>query len=331
MTPLTRTLEYRTFVGIHGEGDAMTVTSVSEDYSFLDRGLGWIPDLPDFRDFTVDTPLVAGMLARTSLRPSGKSSSKSKASASNAPSVDLRANCPPIEDQGTLGSCTANAAVGVLEYFARASFGKYDDLSRLFVYKVTREMMGWTGDTGAFLRSAMGAIASFGAPPEKYWPYDIAKFEDEPSSFAYAYAQNYKAATYYRLDPPGTSALAKLDAVKTHLVGGLPSMFGFSVYSSYSSSGPSGKFPFPAAGEKQEGGHAVVAVGYDDAIQIVHPSSGAKTKGALLIRNSWGTGWGMAGYGWLPYEYLLQGLAEDFWVVVKAEWIDSGQFAETVV
>jgi C1A family cysteine protease len=213
--------------------------------------------------------------------------------------------------------------VGLLEYFARRTTGKHEDLSRLFLYKVTREMMGWTGDTGAFLRSTMGAIAAFGTPPEQYWPYKIADFEKEPSSFAYAFAQNYKAITYYRLDPPGTAASTLLTAVKTHLGQGLPAMFGFSVYASYGDATvrKSGKLPFPRAGEKQVGGHAVVAVGYDDTMKVNHPAGGTATTGALLIRNSWGTGWGDAGYGWLPYEYINRGLAQDFWVLIKADWL----------
>jgi len=293
------------------------------------RGLGWLPDFPDFRDYTQHTEEVAQLLEPTGLLRGGLRSRRKKKGKADLPaSSDLRPWCAPIEDQLGLGSCTAHAGVGVLEYYERKSFGKFIDASRLFLYKVTRNLMHQKGDTGAYLRSTMGAMVLFGVPPEEYWPYTEAAdaFDREPPAFCYAFAQNYKTIKYYRHDPPGTSAREKLDRVKTHLAAGHPVMFGFTVYNSISQADSTGLIPFPSAREKIVGGHAVMAAGYDDRKKITNANGRIETAGALLIRNSWGRTWGQEGCGWLPYEYVIGGLAEDFWSVLKKEWVDTGQF-----
>jgi C1A family cysteine protease len=176
----------------------------------------------------------------------------------------------------------------------------------------------------------MGALVLFGVPPEKYWPYqtDQREFNKEPTPFCYAFAQNYQGIQYYRLDTPGVTPQELLGRIKTGLAAGLPSMFGFSVYPSYKQSFTrDGQIPYPTKGEKAENGHAVMAVGYDDMKKIKNTNPGAKeTRGALLIRNSWGPIWGEDGYGWLPYEYILHELAMDWWAVLKNEWINTNQF-----
>lgn len=205
--------------------------------------------------------------------------------------------------------------------------GRHLDASRLFLYKVTRNLPHWTGDTGAFLRTTMGALVLFGVPPEQYWPYEPAAHETEPPPFCYAFAQSYQALTYYRLDPPGGGRDAVLQQVKTHLAAGLPAMFGFTVFTSIQEAAGTGDIPFPAGSERVEGGHAVAAVGYDDARRIRGAGPGhPETTGAFLIRNSWGEDWGAAGHGWLPYEYLRRGLAQNWWSLLKNEWIDTGEF-----
>ncbi len=280
--------------------------------------MGWIPDYPDFRDYTDEAEEVKAVLAGS--QPAKKTTLPA--------SVDLRKWCSPVEDQRSLGSCTANAGTGVIEYYERKAYGRHTDASRLFLYKVTRNLMKEKGDTGAFLRTTMGAIALFGVPPEKYWPYtdDPNAFDREPTGFCYAFAQNYQAIKYFRHDPSGTSPAEVLNKVKTYLSKGHPAMFGFTVYNTIEQAEKSGRIPFPAPKERVEGGHAIVAVGYDDKMKIKNTYGGAQTTGALLIRNSWGETWGEAGYGWLPYDYVLKGLAEDFWSIIKKEWIDTKAF-----
>ncbi|MFA6328488.1 MAG: C1 family peptidase [Candidatus Micrarchaeia archaeon] len=272
-------------------------------YSF-----GWLPDLPDARDYTKDTPAVQKLLKSPSSVPK---------------TVDLRAFCPPICNQGQIGSCTANAAAALLEYNLRRAQGKDTPTSRMFIYKCTRDLMMAKGDSGAYIRTTMGSLALFGAPPEKYWGYDE-DIDRAPPAFCYSFAQNYQAISYFRLDEksvgiPVKDKSAILTEIKSTLAQELPVMFGFQVYESIRDAND-GKIPYPARGEKVIGGHAVLCVGYDDNLAI-----GAST-GAFLIRNSWGEAWGEKGYGWLPYDYLLAGLAQDWWALVKAEWMNTEEF-----
>jgi len=216
-----------------------------------------------------------------------------------------------------------------MEYFELNSFDSFIDMSKLFIYKTTRNLLNQAEDSGAFIRSAMQALTMIGAPPSQYWPYDLQNLNGEPPAFVYMIAQNYQVNEYYRYDSAGSDPRQVLQQVKANLVAGLPAAFGFFVYPSIQGSNTTGNVPFPSIGEAQTGpigGHAVMAVGYDDTYPVVHPDTGESRVGAILFRNSWGANWGQNGYGWLPYEYVLQQLAIDWWSIIKAEYVDTGRF-----
>lgn len=323
-------------------------------------GLGYQPDLPDLRDYQLEhkskakqaelKTAIAEMIAAVqqgnllTTQEQGKDKGKDVKKAMSparqrseiAPSYllhqidklpsrcDLRAtgHLSPVEDQGPIGSCTAQAVVGLIEYLMRAGGGDGHDMSRLFVYKMSRRLLGWEGDTGAYLRTAIKSVALFGLPPEEEWPYDVARYNEEPLAYHFAFAQNFKATTYARLDGYGDGK-ATLDSVKRCLQDGFPVVFGFPVYSSIDAVGLQGRYviPNPNHLDALRGGHAVLAVGYDDNLETSLPGAAKRTRGALLIRNSWGVDWGVAGYAYLPYEYVYGLLAVDFWTVFNKDWI----------
>jgi C1A family cysteine protease len=282
-------------------------------------GTGWLPPMPDLRDYTEDQKDIKAMTKKL-----GMGAGKMKASTS----VDLRKWCSPVENQGSLGSCTAHAGIGIVEYYQKRAFNKYFDGSRLFLYKTTRNLMQVTGDAGGWLRCAMGAMVLCGVPEEKYWPYNTDNFDDEPGAFVYSIADNYEALKYFCHDPQGAKVPYPdvLASVKKYLEAGIPSMFGFWGFPSFEKSDVKGGIPYPCSGETAQWGHAIVAIGYDDEKIIKNLSCNKQTKGALLIRNSWGKEWGDKGYGWMPYDYVLNNLAQDFWSLLGMDWVDSKQF-----
>lgn len=302
------------------------------------RGMGWLHDTPDIRDLTIEKGLLIDKNAKNKdllPREAKKSDSiealtrmsrtvDSMTAKSSPARVDNSKFCSPVEDQGQLGSCTANACVGLVEYMERRASGQHTEGSRLFIYKATRKLLGWTGDTGAHLRTTMKALVCFGVPPENVWPYEVSTFDQEPDPFMYAFAANTKAINYLRLDAPGGAADQTLSNIKNAVARGYAVMFGFSVYSCLTTDPD---IPYPTATDAMSGGHAVLIVGYDDARPCCQGASREKAgKGALRIRNSWGPDWGDGGYGWLPYEYVLHGLADDFWTCFQLSWVESGKF-----
>ena len=287
--------------------------------------MGWHPDLPDYRDYCIrqrkdsQSKATCGNNKVVEWLNEKKSSILKTSSELKSCHYDNIKYCSPVEDQGQIGSCTAQAVVGLMEYNMCRANSEHIDGSRLFVYKITRKLMGVVGDQGGYLRTAMEAVSAFGIPPEQYYPYDESRFDEEPSPFAYTYATNFKAVKYARLDGLGLDGGEVLDDLKRTLAAGHCAVFGFPVFSSLSRNAD---IPFPGTRDVVEGGHAVMAVGYDNNRKNI----GTEEDGAIVIRNSWGREWGILGYGFLPYEYFRLGLARDCWSVFAWDWLNTGKF-----
>lgn len=238
---------------------------------------GWHPDLEDQRDYKYASVRKVVKLPQF---------------------VDLRPKCSAVEDQGNLGSCTANAGVGLLEFMDAKPDNAYVNLSRLFLYYNTRLLEGNVGfDSGCTIRTTLKAIAKYGVCAETYWPYVISKFRTKPSARAYINALKRVIPGYYKL--------RTLGEVKASIAEGIPVMFGFTVYENFESSevARTGVLEMPGVCEAPLGGHCVLAVGYNDLTQ------------KLIVRNSWGVEWGQAGYFLMPYQYVTDKIATDFWTV----------------
>lgn len=215
--------------------------------------------------------------------------------------ASVRELCPPVFDQGELGSCTANAGLS-----ARIMLGKLTEkLSRLFLYYKTREIEGTVdSDSGATMRSLCKALQRYGACPEETWPYDISKFTEAPPRESDIQALRYRINAYRAVDTPTSSG--DLEQIKANIARQKkPVLSGVAVYRSFESAETekTGIVPMPKWYEPQLGGHAVLLVGYDDAAR------------RLTFLNSWGEKWGDGGYGYLPYDYVVSQLAFDFWVL----------------
>jgi C1A family cysteine protease len=295
------------------------------------KGFGWKRDLNDLRDYTPEHEEVRKILTQNGTKK------PKKLSAGDLPkTVDNRQYCSPIEDQGNLGSCTANAGVGMYEYMEQKANGNYIDGSRLFLYKATRLLMGdeGKGDSGAYIRTTLGAIRLFGIPNEKYWPYtdEETKFDVMPEAWLWSFGQSFQSIKHFRLDY-SSDGNENIQRMKEYVTNGYALDFGFVVYSSFRQARTNGGiFPYPAATQESvEGGHSVLIVGYDDNKKSKNNIDGNTKTGCFLIRNSWGTSWGDHGYGWMPYAYFMAAAngdvyADDVWTITEQEWVNTGEF-----
>ncbi|UDL89682.1 peptidase [Mesorhizobium sp. PAMC28654] len=255
-------------------------------------GLGWVRDLPDPRDQLYSAPLSVLKALPVS--------------------VDLKPEFA-IYDQGQIGSCTANALAGAVE-FDRLKNNQSPDFvpSRLFIYYNERKIEGHVAnDSGAQLRDGIKTLQKLGVCPETEWPYVATPAPYEggpfpvnskpvtpPSTACYDDAVKFVITSYQRLTPA-------LNQLKGCLASGYPFVFGFTVFASWYSQNPRPSIiSLPSANDSAIGGHAVMCVGYDDGT------------GLFKIRNSWGSKVGTNGYFFMPYAYLTDGtMASDFWAI----------------
>jgi C1A family cysteine protease len=246
----------------------------------------WKPDLPDARDHIFE---------KLNTIP-----------ATLPPSIDLRSHCPPVLDQGQIGSCTGNAIAGIIGYYDNTHSKAGITVSRLFIYYQERVYEGTTYyDAGAYIRDGIKACNQYGAPLETTWPYLSNKVTTRPSTVAYTDAARRKVTSYQRITTQAAGIRASINA-------GFPVVIGFTVYESFETGTwwqPSGTgfMPYPNVNTEQVlGGHAVAIVGYNDTLN----------GGSFIVRNSWGTGWGKSGYFYMPYSVINNAsMSSDFWSV----------------
>ena len=246
------------------------------------KNYGWNKDLPDRRDHI--------LLKKHSVLPK---------------EVDLRNKCPQVYNQGSLGSCTANAIAFIYQFNEL----KENELnifipSRLFIYYNERDMENTINkDSGAQIRDGIKSINKIGVCPESIWEYDITKFKEKPNNNCYQIAKKHHSVIYSKV-------MQTEHDIKHILSEGYPIVFGFAVYESFESSEVSknGIVPMPKDDEKLLGGHAVAIVGYTTR----------NNKEYFIIRNSWGPEWGDDGYCYFPIKFICNSeYCDDFWVVKK--------------
>jgi len=273
--------------------------------AFVPYGFGWHRDIPDIRDYVPQREEVVQRLQ--SLEPLAAVGEK----------ADWRDYFGLIADQGPLATSVPHACAGLVQYFERRATGRVLEPSVLFVYQVAKRLLGWRGDSGVTIRTALRAIAQFGLPPANAWPDDPPRAARWPDAHAYAAAWRPPHLSYVRLDGWDEPGRNVLQAVRCWLAAGFPCVCGFPV------PGPlplESEIPYPTLFDSVRGGQAVIAVGYDDRRRCL------AGRGALLLRSSWGAGWGESGYGWLPYAYVRKHLAVDFWTLLSPDWLASGEF-----
>jgi C1A family cysteine protease len=256
------------------------------------RGLGWKPDLPDHRDRRFGKTMALSPASELPVRVEWTSLEK------------------PVDHQGSQGSCVAHSAGAAFEMLRAKDFHGGDpsvtmNASRAFIYYESRELEGTEDqDPGCMIRSAVSVVARQGVPTEESFPYDPAVYDVAPPFPVVEEASQYQVTSYLKLEP------TNLEELLNCIADGYPFTIGMSVFESFDTDEvqETGVVPIPEPGEQMLGGHAMLTVGYDQEAKL------------FLVRNSWGTEWGVNGHCSIPFEYMTNGLyASDFWTLRAIE------------
>ena len=253
------------------------------------QGYGFRPSLPDHRDLIADASGIK--VARE---------------------VDPRADMTPIYDQGQIGSCTGQAVAGAVDYHRIVGGQAPFYPARLAIYSCERIIEGQSldADTGAYGRDGFKAATKYGLLREVDYPYSdqAPVWQDDPRD-ELAKAEMAGGDHFTRLHSPYKAVPRRLSSFKAVLSNHQTIAFGFSVYQSFETNevAKTGIMPLPGPGEKIVGGHEVLAIGYL-----------AREPNHVLVRNSWGTGWGMNGYLLMPWAVLLDAsMSSDFRTIYR--------------
>jgi hypothetical protein len=263
----------------------------------------WQPDIPDPRDLRPGSPRVRRLLRALSYHDTKRP---------NPVAVDWREFFPPCGPAAPEGLGVAASCVSLIEYFERRGCGRDRPGAVRFVHDVARRLGGPAGG-GASLRTTLKAAVRFGVPPARH----VVPDEGTIPPFLFGFADAFKKALYVRLDDVTKAGEKTLTRLRVFLAGGFPCLLGFAAPGSISHEAD---VPMPTAFDTILGGRAALVAGYDDARRV------RSARGACLISTGWGADWGDGGYGWLPFDFVRQGLAVNIWTLIHPRWLKSGEF-----
>ena len=266
----------------------------------------WTRDCPDPRDWLYDSERARPWWSGLGRRSRGALPNR----------CDLREFFAPVEREAPAAMATAESCLALAQYFERRASGRSLDLSAEFLQDVSARLVG-SVSASEQIRNTFKGLVRCGAPPRRLWAQAV----DRRDPLLYGFAREWAELAYVRLDAPWQDGSDTLKCVRGFLAAGWAVVGGVAVPNSITAEAD---IPWPTQFDSIVGGQPIVLAGYDDTRRI------RSTKGALLVRTSWGRSWGESGFGWLPYEYVTQQAAVDFWTLVQPRWLESGEWQRPV-